>query len=190
MKLQRLLIALTIVNLGLLVFLLAQVEVRFLGFRFLFRSAEVNSAGSVLRGRALEITDDEGRVRASIQVHLASVLPDGTTYPETVLFRLVSSQGRPNVKIAATEDGSALALGGESRLDPGRDSGKRDDHVLDVDQQGRAAAADQAVEVCRDLQVADEVWISLATTAHVAVWRIQALPMPIVAPRQGRSCSS
>ena len=60
MKLQRFLIALTIVNLGLLVFLLAQVEVRFLGFRFLFRSAEVNSAGSVLRGRALEITDDEG----------------------------------------------------------------------------------------------------------------------------------
>ena len=82
--------------------------------RFLVRSAEVNSAGSVLRGRALEITDDEGRVRASIQVHLASVLPDGTTYPETVLFRLVSSQGRPNVKIAATEDGSALALGGDS----------------------------------------------------------------------------
>ena len=49
MKLQRLLIALTIFNLGLLVFLLAQIEVRFLGFRFLFRSAEVNSAGSVLR---------------------------------------------------------------------------------------------------------------------------------------------
>ena len=49
-------------------------------------------------------------------MHLASVLPDGTTYPETVLFRLVSSQGRPNVKIAATEDGSALALGGELDL--------------------------------------------------------------------------
>jgi hypothetical protein len=41
-------------------------------------------------------------------------LPDGTTYPETVLLRLISSQGRPNVKIAATEDGSALALGGEA----------------------------------------------------------------------------
>ena len=85
MKLQRLLIALTVFNLGLLVFLLAQIEVRFLGFRFLLRSAEVNSAGSVLRGRALEITDEEGRVRASIQLHPASVLPDGTTYPETVL---------------------------------------------------------------------------------------------------------
>ena len=113
MKLQRLLIALSIFNLGLLVFLLAQIEVRFLGFRFLLRSAEVNSAGSVLRGRALEITDEEGRVRASIKLHPASVLPDGTTYPETVLLRLINSQGRPNVKIAATEDGSALALGGE-----------------------------------------------------------------------------
>jgi hypothetical protein len=114
MKFQRLLIALTVFNLGLLVFLLAQIELRFLGFRFLLRSAEVNSAGSVLRGRALEITDDEGRVRASIKLHPASVLPDGTTYPETVLLRLINSQGRPNVKIAATEDGSALALGGES----------------------------------------------------------------------------
>lgn len=113
MKLQRLLIALTIFNLGLLVFLLAQIEVRFLGFRFLLRSTEVNSAGSVLRGRGLEITDEEGRVRASIKLHPASVLPDGTTYPETVLLRLINSQGRPNVKIAATEDGSALALGGE-----------------------------------------------------------------------------
>jgi hypothetical protein len=113
MKIQRLLIVLTVLNLGLLVFLLAQVEVRFLGFRFL-RSAEVNSAGSVLRGRALEITDDEGRTRASIKVHPTSVLPDGTTYPETVLLRLINSQGTPNVKLAATEDGSGLVLSGEA----------------------------------------------------------------------------
>jgi hypothetical protein len=103
MKFHRLVIALTVFNLGLLVFLLAQIEVRFLGFRFLLRSPEVNSAGSVLRGRGLEITDDEGRVRASIKLH-----------PASVLLRLISSQGRPNVKIAATEDGSALALGGEA----------------------------------------------------------------------------
>jgi hypothetical protein len=114
MKFQRLPIALTVFNLGLLVFLMAQIEVRFLGFRFLLRSAEMNSAGTVLRGRALEITDDEGRVRASIKLHPASVLPGGTTYPETVLLRLINSQGQPNVKIAATEDGSALVLGGES----------------------------------------------------------------------------
>ena len=113
MKSQRFLIALTVLNLGLLVFLLAQVEVRFLGFRVL-GSAEVISAGSVLRGRALEITDDEGRTRASIKVHPASVLPDGTTYPETVLLRLINSQGTPNVKLAATEDGSGLVLSGEA----------------------------------------------------------------------------
>ena len=113
MKSQRLLIALTVLNLGLLAFLVAQIEVRFLGFRFL-RSAEVNSAGSVLRGRALEITDDEGRIRASIKVYPPSILPDGTTYPETVLLRLVNSQGTPNVKLSAMEDGSGLVLSGEA----------------------------------------------------------------------------
>jgi hypothetical protein len=42
-------------------------------------------------------------------------MPDGTTgYPETVLLRLIDSKGAPNVKIAATEDGSAVSLGGES----------------------------------------------------------------------------
>src|SRR5215510_12479044 len=106
MKTQRLLITLAVLNLGLLVFLLAQIEVRFLGFRFLPRSVEVNSAGSVLRGRGLEITDDEGRIRASIKVYPASTLPDGTTYPEVALLRLINSQGAPTVKLAATEDGS------------------------------------------------------------------------------------
>jgi hypothetical protein len=106
-KTQRTLIALTVLNLGLLMFLL-------LGFRFLPQYVEVSGVGSVLRGRALEITDDEGRVRASIKLHPASVLPDGTPYPATVLLRLIDSQGRPNVKLAATEDGSVMALGGES----------------------------------------------------------------------------
>jgi hypothetical protein len=42
-------------------------------------------------------------------------MPDGTTgYPETVLLRLINSKGAPNVKIAATEDGSGVSLGGES----------------------------------------------------------------------------
>jgi hypothetical protein len=42
-------------------------------------------------------------------------MPDGSTgYPETVLLRLIDSGGAPNVKIAATEDGSALSFGGES----------------------------------------------------------------------------
>ena len=113
MTFQRLLFALTVFNLGLLVFLLAHIEVRFLGFRFL-RTVAVSDTGSILQGRALEITDEAGRVRASIRLHPSSTLPDGTTYPETVLLRLITSQGRPNVKIAATEDGSVLALGGEA----------------------------------------------------------------------------
>jgi hypothetical protein len=72
----------------------------------------------VLRGRALEIVDDQGRVRAMIKVFPASpttLMPDGTmAYPETVLLRLIDSKGGPNVKIAATEDGSAASFVGES----------------------------------------------------------------------------
>jgi hypothetical protein len=30
-----------------------------------------------------------------------------------VLFRLINSKGAPNVKLAATEDGSAVSLGGD-----------------------------------------------------------------------------
>jgi hypothetical protein len=62
--------------------------------------------------------DDRGRVRASITVFPANPsvkMPDGSTgYPETVLLRLISSAGRPNVKIAASERGAAVSFGGES----------------------------------------------------------------------------
>ena len=72
----------------------------------------------MLRGRALEIVDDRGRVRASIKVFPADPtvkMPDGTTgYPETVLLRLINSKGGPNVKLGAGEDGAGLVLGGES----------------------------------------------------------------------------
>ena len=99
MKAQRLvLIALTLGN----VFLLTLT---------VFRpgAAEAQGVTPVLRGRGLEIVDDRGRVRASI-----TVFPATPGYPETVLLRLHTSDGRPNVKIAATEDGSALVLGGRS----------------------------------------------------------------------------
>jgi hypothetical protein len=75
-------------------------------------------AAPVLRGRALEIVDDRGRVRASITVLPADPtvkMPDGTVgYPETVLLRLITSKGRPNVKIGASERGAGQVLGGES----------------------------------------------------------------------------
>jgi hypothetical protein len=107
MKIQPLLITLTLVNIALLTFSLARTE-----------AAGAQGAAPVLRGRALEIVDDGGRVRASITVFPADPqvkMPDGTTgSPETVLLRLISSAGRPNVKIAATERGSAVSFGGES----------------------------------------------------------------------------
>ena len=107
MKAQRLLVAITVLNLLLLVFSLGQT-----------RAILAEGAAPVLRGRALEIVDDKGRVRASITVLPADPtvkMPDGTTgYQETVLLRLITSQGRPNVKLAATERGAGQLLGGES----------------------------------------------------------------------------
>jgi len=115
MKIQRLFIALTIVNLGLTIFLLAQlrrVEA--------VSTAPGESAGPapVLRGRELEIVDDLGRVRASIKIHPgdpAYKMPDGKIgYPETVMFRLIDPKGRPEVKLGASVEGGGLGLIGET----------------------------------------------------------------------------
>ena len=107
MKTQRFLVTLTVVNIVLLGFSLNQ-----------SRAVLAQDVASVLRGRALEIVDVSGRVRASTSILPADPavkMPDGTTgYPETVLLRLINSQGRPNIKIAATERGAGLVLGGES----------------------------------------------------------------------------
>jgi hypothetical protein len=107
MKNQRTLLAVTVIN----VLLLISVS----------RTGAVGTRhiAPVLRGRALEIVDEKGRVRASISILPADPtvkMPDGTTgYPETVLLRLITSKGRPNVKIGATEErGAGLLLGGES----------------------------------------------------------------------------
>jgi hypothetical protein len=103
----RLLGALTVVNLALLMFTLAE-----------HYQAAAQAVPSLLRGRGLEIVDDRGRVRATISVLPADPnvkMPDGTTgYPETVLLRLINSKGRPNVKIEATEVGAGVGLGGEA----------------------------------------------------------------------------
>ncbi len=107
MKTQQLLIALTAANAALLMFSLTQPH-----------GAAAEDIAPVLRGRALELLDDHGRVRAEIKVLPAQPtfkMPDGTTgFPETVQLRLISSKGGPNVKLGATEDGSGLVLGGES----------------------------------------------------------------------------
>lgn len=106
MKNQRLALALTIINFTLLLVVL-----------LFFTSAFKPDVVKVIRGSAFELIDERGNVRAEIKVLPAEPtlkMPDGTIgYPETVLFRLIDSEGGPNVKISATEDGSGLVLGGE-----------------------------------------------------------------------------
>ena len=108
MKTRRFLVVLTALNAALLAFSLIQSGT----------TVMAQSVAPVLRGRALEIVDDSGRVRASISILPADPnvkMPDGTTgYPETVLLRLINSKGRPNIKIAATERGAGQVLGGET----------------------------------------------------------------------------
>jgi hypothetical protein len=117
MKTQRLLIALTVINLGLAVFLLAQIR-RVDAGSVESRGIEAGSPLPVLRGRELEIVDDQGRVRASIKIHPGDPnfkMPNGTTgYPETVMFRLIDPKGRPEVKIGASVQGGGVGLIGET----------------------------------------------------------------------------
>lgn len=107
MKTQRFAIGLTVLNLFILMAAL-----------FRANSTTTPELPPVLRVRGLELVDDQGRVRAMLKVFPADpevYMPDGTAgYPESVLFRLIDSKGCPNVKITATEDGSAISLVGES----------------------------------------------------------------------------
>jgi hypothetical protein len=112
MKIQRLLVALTAVNLGLLFYQVTQPR--------LAVASTVDVPG-VLRGRALEIVDARGRIRASL-----SVLPEdpkvtwkGKPYPETVLLRLMSQDGGAHVKLGASQMGAGLVIGGESVIGGG-----------------------------------------------------------------------
>ena len=101
MTTQRLLIALTFVNLALLMLLLARAG-----------TPDAHGAELVLRGRALEIVDDQGRVRASIKIQPGGTM-SGQPYPETVILRLIDPNGRPSVKLAGSEQGAGLSLVGE-----------------------------------------------------------------------------
>jgi hypothetical protein len=129
MKTQRLLAALTVINLALLAFLLAQTRLHVgpQGVRFW-----TNVDGSVLRGRALEIIDDQGRTRAAINLH-----PATPSYPETAILRLVDENGRPSVKLSTTsERGGGLALVSDAQETYVQLSG----HGLTVTREGRQQA--------------------------------------------------
>lgn len=110
MKNQRALTLLTLVNLGVLMYLLFNQ----------IHTVQASGTATVLRGSGLEIVDAQGRVRASIQITPAgprryadgSVEKDGKIFPETVLLRLIRADGRPSVKITTSEEGSGMSLGG------------------------------------------------------------------------------
>jgi len=107
MKTQRFIIVLTVINFLILIPTL-----------FRANSATTSEAAPILRGRALELVDDHGQVRAEIKVLPAQPtfkMPDGTTgFPETEQLRLITSKNGPNVKLGTMEDGAGLVLGGES----------------------------------------------------------------------------
>jgi hypothetical protein len=101
MKTQRLLMLLTLINLGFLVFLV-----------FELLPAVASGTLPVLRGRGLQIVDDRGKVRASIEVLPASVQSNGERSAETVLLRLITERGRPSIKIGASEQEAGISLVG------------------------------------------------------------------------------
>jgi len=103
MRIQRVLIALTLVNLVVLMFMLVARQ-----------GANAPVVTPVLRGRSLEIVDDQGRVRASLSVLPAGTSAHGDRYPETVLLRLITERGRPSVKISTSEEASGVSLAGPS----------------------------------------------------------------------------
>lgn len=97
MKLQPILIVLTAINLVILILTFGQLR----------PAAAASDILPVLRGRALEIVDDSGEVRASIKVYPAK---DGEK--ETVMLRLITEKGRPSVKISASEQAAGLSFAG------------------------------------------------------------------------------
>ena len=107
MKSRQIIIVLVMINLACMAFVFAQGK----------STPTDSSVAPIVRARALELVDDQGRVRAELKVLPAQPdfkMPDGSVgYPETVQLRLITSKGGPNVKLAATEDGSGLVLGGE-----------------------------------------------------------------------------
>jgi hypothetical protein len=97
MNMQRIPIALTAVNLALLLGTLVQA-----------RPTGAQAVDPVLRGRVLELVDDQGRTRARLNVESNG----------EVVFRLMDQKGTIRVKLGAGEDGSGLLLANDA-TEPG-----------------------------------------------------------------------
>lgn len=102
---QRIAITLSVINLLLMTVLLTKLNPA-------AAQKEQTKAG-ILRGNGLEITDKEGKLRASITFH-EPVEQDGKVYAGGILLRLIDSKGQPVVKIDASEDGGGLSFSNES----------------------------------------------------------------------------
>ena len=106
MKSNRVLLVLLFLNLGILTLQIVRAQ-----------SNDSQSSASVVRCRALELVDDQGRIRAELRISPAQPnlkMPDGSVgYPETVLLRLINSRNMPHVKLTASEDGAGMVLGGD-----------------------------------------------------------------------------
>lgn len=89
MKFQRVYIMLCVFNLLFLVFLAAQNQ-----------SSADESVSPILRARAIELTDEKGKVRAQLNVE-----PGGE-----VVFRLRDSTGTIRAKFGAGDKGSGISL--------------------------------------------------------------------------------
>ena len=90
MKFHRITIALTLLNFSVLLVTIVQT-----------RPVTAQNVAPVLRGRAIELLDDRGQVRAQLTVEPSN---------SEAVFRLRDSKGVIRVKMGASEDGSALLL--------------------------------------------------------------------------------
>jgi len=97
MRIQRIAVALTVINLMLFLSTLAQA-----------RSTGAQTVTPVLRGRALELVDDHGQIRARLNVEANG----------EVVFRLLDQKGTIRVKLGAAENGSGLLLANDA-TEPG-----------------------------------------------------------------------
>jgi hypothetical protein len=97
MKVQPILIVLTVINLMILLITFGQLR----------PAVAASEISPVIRGRALEIVDEHGEVRASLKVY-----PAKNDEKETVMLRLMTEKGRPSVKISASEQAAGLSFAG------------------------------------------------------------------------------
>jgi len=112
---SRLLMAVTALNIGVLLLGIAQHA----GPSFAQSGPE---PAPVLRARAFELVDTQGRVRATLNVLPATTSAAGDRSEETVLLRLITERGRPSVKIGASEQAAGISLAGPT--------GTKDSYVI------------------------------------------------------------